>query len=209
MMLYLVALVLLPFFSYTSALYKRQTPSVNLSYATVVGSSALGIDSFKGIPFAQPPTGQLRLKPPQSINSSLGTIDATGVPTSCPQFLFSDNSSDILSDVIADLEDTYLAQVATDTSEDCLTLNVQRPANVSSSSKLPVLFWIYGGGFEFGSTQVYDGSSIVTKSVAQGQPLIFVAVNYRVGGFGFMPGKEILADGSSNIGLLDQRLGES
>ena len=207
-MLYLVVLALLPFFSSTSALYKRQAPSVDLSYATVVGSSALGIDSFKGIPFARPPTGQLRLKPPQPITSKLGTIEATGEPASCPQFLFSVNSTDIPGDLIAELEDTYLAQVATDTSEDCLTLNVQRPANASSSSKLPVLFWIYGGAFEFGSTQTYDGSSIVSKSVTQNQPIIYVAANYRVGGFGFMPGKEILEDGSSNIGLLDQRLGE-
>lgn len=54
---------------------------------------------------------------------------------------------------------------------------------------------------------MYDGTSIVADSVAQGKPIIFVAVNYRVGGFGFLPGKEILADGSSNLGLLDQRLG--
>lgn len=54
---------------------------------------------------------------------------------------------------------------------------------------------------------MYDGTSIVADSVAQGQPVIFVAVNYRVGGFGFLPGKEILADGSANLGLLDQRLG--
>ena len=54
---------------------------------------------------------------------------------------------------------------------------------------------------------MYDGTSIVADSVAQGKPVIFVAVNYRVGGFGFLPGKEILADGSSNLGLLDQRLG--
>lgn len=54
---------------------------------------------------------------------------------------------------------------------------------------------------------MYDGTSIVADSVAQGKPVIFVAVNYRVGGFGFLPGKEILADGSANLGLLDQRLG--
>jgi carboxylesterase type B len=54
---------------------------------------------------------------------------------------------------------------------------------------------------------MYDGTSIVADSVTQGKPVIFVAVNYRVGGFGFLPGKEVLADGSSNLGLLDQRLG--
>jgi triacylglycerol lipase len=54
---------------------------------------------------------------------------------------------------------------------------------------------------------MYDGASLVADSISDGQPIIFVAVNYRVGGFGFLPGKEILADGSSNLGLLDQRLG--
>lgn len=54
---------------------------------------------------------------------------------------------------------------------------------------------------------MYDGTSLVADSVAQGKPIIFVAVNYRVGGFGFLPGKEVLADGAANLGLLDQRLG--
>jgi carboxylesterase type B len=54
---------------------------------------------------------------------------------------------------------------------------------------------------------MYDGTSLVADSVVKGKPIIFVAVNYRVGGFGFLPGKEVLADGSANLGLLDQRLG--
>lgn len=54
---------------------------------------------------------------------------------------------------------------------------------------------------------MYDGSSLVADSIALGKPIVFVAVNYRVGGFGFLPGAEILADGASNLGLLDQRLG--
>lgn len=54
---------------------------------------------------------------------------------------------------------------------------------------------------------MYDGASLVRESVENGKPIIFVAVNYRVGGFGFLPGKEILQDGSANLGLLDQRLG--
>jgi len=90
--------------------------------------------------------------------------------------------------------------------EDCLNLNVQRPANITKNSKLPVIFWIYGGGFEFGDTQAYNASSLINTSVIQGKEIVFVAPNYRVGAFGFMPGKEILADGSANLGLLDQRL---
>lgn len=54
---------------------------------------------------------------------------------------------------------------------------------------------------------MYNPTSLLTQAIAQDQPFVFVAVNHRVAGFGFMPGKEILADGSANIGLLDQRLG--
>jgi triacylglycerol lipase len=87
--------------------------------------------------------------------------------------------------------------------EDCLTININRPTGTTSSSKLPVLFWIFGGGFELGSTLMYDGASLVADSITQGKPIIFVGANYRVGGFGFLPGSEILADGSANLGLLD------
>jgi len=90
--------------------------------------------------------------------------------------------------------------------EDCLTLNVQRPSNVSSCAKLPVAVWIYGGGFEFGSTQNNDASNLISASVAQGKDIVYVAMNYRLNGFGFMPGKEIQNSGNGNIGLLDQRL---
>lgn len=63
--------------------------------------------------------------------------------------------------------------------EDCLTLDVLRPSGTTASSKLPVMLWIYGGGFELGSTAMYDGTSIVMRSVELGKPVIFVAMNYR------------------------------
>lgn len=97
------------------------------------------------------------------------------------------------------------------TSRVCDTLltheEVHRPAGTKPGDKLPVLFWIFGGGFELGWNSMYDGAPWVADSVKQGKPIIFVSVNYRVGGFGFLPGAEILADRSSNLGLLDQRLG--
>jgi acetylcholinesterase len=72
---------------------------------------------------------------------------------------------------------------------------------------LPVVFWVFGGGFEFGSTQTYDASEFISTSLAQKKDVIYVAVNYRLGGFGYLPGSEILKNGSANLGLLDQRLG--
>lgn len=123
-------------------------PSVVVKNGTIVGSSTGIVDSFKGIPFALPPTGSLRLKPPQSITASYpsGTFAATGVPKACPQFFSQVDTTNIPSDVLGELLISPLVQGVTDTGEDCLTLNVQRPAGTTSSSKLPVVFWIYGGG---------------------------------------------------------------
>ncbi|KAK6598000.1 secreted lipase-like protein 8 [Botrytis cinerea] len=175
--------------SLTSALpapERRQfAPTVQISHARIIGSSTSGIDTFKGIPYAQPPTGSLRLKPPKSITKHLGAIQATNVPTACPQ-----------------------GSASGPVGEDCLTLNIQRPSNITRHSKLPVLFWIYGGAFAGGSTQSFDATQLLQTSISSAQPFIYVAVNYRVGGFGFLAGSEIFKDGSSNLGLLDQRLGD-
>ncbi|KGO67459.1 Carboxylesterase, type B [Penicillium italicum] len=175
--------------------------------ATLAGFTGLDkIDKFNGIPFALPPTGPLRLKPPQPIQTSLGTIKATSAAKSCPQFLFSADKRDIPSSIIAKLTNIPIFQEITNAGEDCLTLDVRRPSGTKPGAKLPVLVWIFGGGFEQGSTTLYDGSNFVTASVKLGMPVIFVAMNYRLGGFGFLPGAEILKDGSANLGLLDQRL---
>ncbi|KAF2686757.1 lipase 3 precursor [Lentithecium fluviatile CBS 122367] len=187
---------------------KRAAPTVIAPSpaATITGKSG-DVETFNGIPFAKPPVGSLRLKPPQPITSAIGKVDGTVIPKACPQFFFSVDDSSLPTGVLGTILNTPLFQTVTNAGEDCLTINVQRPAGTTSSSKLPVLFWIFGGGFELGSTQMYDGTSLVAESVSQGKPIIFVAVNYRVGGFGFLPGKEILKDGSANLGLLDQRLG--
>ncbi|KAL1296824.1 hypothetical protein AAFC00_004450 [Neodothiora populina] len=181
-------------------------PSATVKNGTVIGSTTGGIDSFKGIPFARPPVGPLRLKPPQTITSGYATLTATAVPTACPQFFSQVDTADLPSDVIGTLLDSPLGQEILNAGEDCLTLNVIRPSTVTSSSKLPVLVYIFGGGFELGSTQMYDGTPIVAQSVKLGAPVIYVAMNYRVGGFGFLAGKELKADGSTNLGLRDQRL---
>lgn len=201
-----LALCLLPFALAAPTEKRAVVPTVTLSGgASIVGSSLLGVDSFKGIPFAEPPVSQLRLKPPQSTTLT-GTIQATGIPTACPQFLTQVDKSSLDDGTIAMLGNTGFAQALTVTGENCLTVNVQRPSTATSTSKLPVVFWIYGGGFEFGSTQTYDATEFITTSVASNKSIIYVSVNYRLGGFGFLAGKEILADGSSNLGLLDQRL---
>lgn len=189
---------------------RAATPAVTIAHpeATIVGSTGLSIDTFNDIPFAAPPTGGLRLKPPKPLDSPLGAVDATTlIPKSCPQMYFSVDQGSFPTDILGELLNHPFLQKVTKASEDCLYLNVQRPEGTKAGDKLPVLFWIYGGGFQLGSTQLYNAVSLITESVKQGKPIVFVAVNYRVGGFGFMPGAEILADGSANLGLLDQRLG--
>ncbi|QGA21553.1 hypothetical protein EYB26_009264 [Talaromyces marneffei] len=207
----LLALGLVPYATEAAPVeeVKRQiTPTVTIAApaATIVGASSGTVDVFNGIPFAKPPTGPLRLKPPVALTSGLGKVTATGIAQSCPQMFFSD-SLNSLTGILGTLINLPLLQDITDAGEDCLTVNVIRPKGAGPTSKLPVLFWIFGGGFELGGTSTYDGTSIVENAIAKGTPIIFVAVNYRVGGFGFLAGKEILADGSSNLGLLDQRLG--
>ncbi|GJD05333.1 carboxylic ester hydrolase [Colletotrichum higginsianum] len=142
-------------------------------------------DAFLGVPFAQPPVGQLRYRWPKSLNSSFdGVRDATEQGYSCMQFRGNFNMS-----------------------EDCLTLNVVRPAG-KFDKPLPVLVWIFGGGLYTGSVAdpQYNLSGIVKVSQDMGQPIISVAMNYRLNMYGFLQTQQILAEGSSNAGLLDQRL---
>ncbi len=200
----------LPFLLAAPAEEKRAVgPTVQLTNAKVIGATNIlnGIDSFKGIPYAQPPVGPLRLKPPQPITQNLGTVTATGIPRACPQFLTSTYSSSIPFDVLTEVQNTGFFQAISNAGEDCLTVNVQRPSTAKAGDKLPVVYWMFGGGFEFGSTQTYDGSELVSTSVAQKKDIIYVSVNYRIGGFGFLGGSEIKKDGAANLGFLDQRLG--
>ncbi|KAF2723326.1 alpha/beta-hydrolase [Polychaeton citri CBS 116435] len=187
---------------------RQAAPAVTIQNGTVVGTTAGNVDSFRGIPFAKPPVGNLRLKPPQSITQGFGTLAATGPSASCPQFFVQTyDTSNLPASAIALLADSPLFQVASNQKEDCLTMTVQRPTGTKAGDNLPVLFWIFGGGFEVGSNNMYDGSPIIRRSVQMGKPIIYVSVNYRVGGFGFLAGKELGKEGSTNLGLRDQRLG--
>lgn len=130
------------------SLDKRAAPAVTFSSGSVKGKSAVGVETFNGIPFAQPSVGGLRLKPPQPFKGSLNGFDTSGIPASCPQMFFSSESGGFLPDVLGNLINHPLIQKAVNIKEDCLTVNVQRPAGTRADDKLPVLFWIFGGGFE-------------------------------------------------------------
>lgn len=116
---FLPFLLALPFV-HASPVKRAATPTVTIAYpaATIIGSTGTSVESFNGIPFAQPPTGSLRLKPPQSLTAPLGTVTATGVAQACPQFFFSDATSTFPTDVLGVLLDTPLFQTITDVSID-------------------------------------------------------------------------------------------
>ncbi|TID26543.1 lipase 3 precursor [Venturia nashicola] len=180
-------------------------PTVTIANGTIIGSGDLVMESFKGIPFAEPPVGKLRLKPPQPLTRGFGTFVSQTTPASCPQFLSQIDKSNLPSSVVGLLLNTPFFQTVSKQSEDCLSINVQRPSGTTGRSKLPVVVYFFGGAFEFGNTQLYDGGSMIKKSIHLGQQVIFVAVNSRISGFGFLAGKELQEDGSTNLGLKDQR----
>lgn len=90
-------------------------------------------------------------------------------------------------------------------SENCLFLNVQTPASVSSGDKLPVIVWIHGGGFKIGSAAASDPSKLLQLGDQKNVRAIWVAMNYRLSGWGFLTGTQAQAAGASNAGILDQR----
>lgn len=155
------------------------------------------ITSFKGIPFAKPPVGELRFHAPVPVEKWEGTLQAYKFgPIAVQPAPFYDPN------------DLYCREWSVDKdipmSEDCLYLNVWTPAN-SADEKLPVYVWIYGGAFQTGYTSEmeFDGERIARRGI------IVVTLGYRLNMFGFMCHPEITAENPeapANFGLLDQRM---
>ena len=87
-------------------------------------------------------------------------------------------------------------------SEDCLFIDVYAPSNATEHSKLPVFFWIHGGGYSTNSNPNYNATNLINSS---GGNVIVVNFNYRAGPFGFLAGEKVRSNGDLNVGLLDQR----
>jgi para-nitrobenzyl esterase len=155
----------------------------------VSGAAQGGVTVFKGIPFAAPPLGKLRWAEPAPVVPWQGPRQATQYAAPC-------------------MQDSSMLQfmgVKGNASEDCLYLNVWTPAK-TRGDKLPVMVWIYGGGFAGGATSspLYDGSRLAGKGV------IVVSLAYRLGALGFMASPELSQEsghGSGNYGLEDQIAG--
>jgi para-nitrobenzyl esterase len=160
---------------------------VKIDSGVLQGVEASGVLSFKGVPFAAPPVGTLRWRAPQPVTPWTGVRDAVAYGHDCMQKPFAADE----------------APLATAPAEDCLVLNVERPAG-KVAGKLPVMVWIYGGGFVNGgsSPAVYSGAGFAKQGVE------FVSFNYRLGRFGFFgfPAltKEAPDEPHGNYGYLDQ-----
>jgi len=157
---------------------------VSVEQGVLQGTVTDSLTVFKGIPFAAPPVGDLRWKAPQPAAKWEGVREATKFAPAPMQ----------------------AGNPPSGKSEDCLYLNVWTPAK-SANDKIPVLVWIYGGGFSFGSTSEpgYDGAKLAKKGV------VLVSIAYRVGQLGFLAHPELSAESpnhvSGNYGILDQIAG--
>lgn len=151
------------------------------------GAQASGVRVFRGIPFAQPPAGDLRWREPRPVGNWPGVRPATKFGPRCMQAPIFD--------------DMYFRSDAV--SEDCLYLNVWTPAK-SSEERLPVLVYFHGGAFIAGAgdERRYDGESMAAKGI------VAVTLNYRLGVFGFLAHPELTKESphraSGNYGLMDQ-----
>jgi para-nitrobenzyl esterase len=179
------ALLAMAFTSFSAA--ADDPPVVNAPAGRVSGTSVAGLHVFKGIPYALPPTGALRWKPPLPMPKWKDTRPAAQYGPACVQPKA--RSSSIYAWDLGAL------------SEDCLTLNVWAPAKIS---KAPVFVWIHGGALSSGSggEPMYDGSKLA------GRGLVVVTINYRMGILGFLAHPALSAESrrnvSGNYGLLDQ-----
>ncbi|KAF2441971.1 carboxylesterase family protein-like protein [Karstenula rhodostoma CBS 690.94] len=168
----------------------KKSPTARVKNGTLQGlySKSYNQDYFLGIPYAQAPVNDLRFRQAQSLNASWeGVREAKEFSKLCVGY---------------GLDQTFY-----ETSEDCLYLNIVRPAGYEGK-KLPVGFWIHGGSLQNGGSpdQRYNLSFIIDQSVSIGKPIIAVALNYRLSLWGFASSNELAREGSLNIGLRDQRL---
>ena len=163
---------------------------IKLDSGLVAGKTlASGVKAYFGVPFAAPPVREFRWKDPQPVQPWKGVYNADRKPPMCMQGMRDHQLNHYFG------EETP--------SEDCLYVNLWAPATARAGQKLPVLVWIYGGGFTQGTINLanYSGEQIAKKGV------IYLTIAYRVGVFGFMAHSELSAESphhsSGNYGLLD------
>ncbi|CAI7612245.1 unnamed protein product [Penicillium pancosmium] len=173
---------------------RRSHPTVALGGSNNVrfeGASANNVESFMNIRFAEDTSGNNRFAAPKPFSYPSGSVVNASLPgAACPQQKVPIPGLEVFDNV-------------TRISEDCLTLRVDRPVRKSNQDKLPVMAFIYGGQIY---DTAYDPTSLINGAGQNGYPVIYVAMNYRVGIFGFAATQALNESRSLNAGLRDQRL---
>jgi len=136
--------------------------TVKTASGEIHGSVVGDVANFKGIPFAAPPVGDLRWRPPQPVQPWKGVRETVAYGPGCISFGGGGN------------------QPSPAQSEDCLYLNIWKPANAAPRARLPVMFWVFGGAFRTGSASSpnFDGTNFAKQGV------VLVTMNYRIGRLG-------------------------
>ncbi|KAF2015243.1 putative lipase [Aaosphaeria arxii CBS 175.79] len=163
-----------------------------------LGIERNGVEVFLNIPYGQDTGGENRFKPPRPFVPEPGSIfNATAAGPACPQSLGQWFPPVTLNNI-------------TEISENCLSLNIARPkpSDRNGCKPLPVMVWIHGGSFWVGSNTepTHQPDGLILQSVQAKNPVIHVAINYRLGFFGFAKSDALQDEGSTNAGLRDQRL---
>ena len=174
-------------------------PIVNLGYAQYKGNTTLrsnfSTDVYYGIRFAQPPVGQLRWQPPQNIEAHNDYIPSEVIDAQTP------SPSCVQGFPAWNLQANETGIVNATGQEDCLLVDVYVPEKPTSTA-LPVLVNIHGGGYTKGSAGENAWPALVNAS---GGSVVYVSTQYRLGAYGFLSSSEVRENGQANAGLLDQR----
>jgi para-nitrobenzyl esterase len=174
-----------------TAAASQTAPVVRVESGELQGVVDDGVASFKGIPFAAPPVGELRWRPTQPAAKWTGVRQAADFGANCTQGRFGPPPA-------------AGAPAPPASSEDCLFLNVWRPASAMPTAKLPVMVWIHGGGFMGGS----GASPFTSGAPFAKQGVLLVSINYRLGRFGFFAfpalGRERPDEIKGNYAYMDQ-----
>ncbi len=181
------ALILIPILFLIIGSTNVESPIVRTTSGLVQGVTEEGITSFKGIPYAAPPVGAYRWRPPQPVAPWEGVHEAAEFGPNCAQAGWPRGSG-----------------LAEGSSEDCLYLNLWAPADANPDAKLPVMVWIHGGGFVGGSGSSPENSG---EQFAK-QGVILITINYRLGRLGFFAfpalSEEYPEEPKGNYGYMDQ-----